>query len=125
MRSTTLLFVFVSAAFLAGCGDHQVASVKDGECKAFQRSAVEACGLTQADQDFIDDTIETGVSACKWKRPQPRTPSCADLRAEIAGLRAEVAKSRAVPQTVPPVKSVPLSPAKKRPFWRRVLGKQK
>lgn len=80
-----------------------------GECKAFKRAAVEVCGLTPADQTFIDETIERGVGACKWRRPQPRTPSCADLRAEIAQLR------RATPAVQPP--------PKKKPLWRRVIGR--
>lgn len=87
MPSKNIALLFVLAVLLAACGDKPVASVKNGECKAFQRAAVEACGLTLEDQDVLDDYVETGVSACKWKRPQPRTPSCADLRMEIAELR--------------------------------------
>lgn len=78
-----------------------------GECRAFKRAAVEVCGLTAADQAYINETIERGVGACKWQRPQPRTPSCADLRAEIAGLR------RASPVKV---KAPPPS------LWRRLTG---
>lgn len=89
MRQIALLIAFMSAALLAGCGDHPAVTVNDGECKAFRRAAVETCGLTEADQDVIDEQIERGVSACKWKRPQPRTPSCADLRKEISELRKE------------------------------------
>jgi hypothetical protein len=29
-------------------------------------------GVSQRDQDWIDDTVEAGVGACHWPRPQPR-----------------------------------------------------
>jgi hypothetical protein len=61
--------------------------VSEGECKVFRAAAVETCGLTQADQDAIDENTEAGVAACRWKRPEPRTPSCADPRIEIAAPR--------------------------------------
>lgn len=93
------------AALLAGCGDPLPGSVKGGECKVFHSAAIEACGMTLADQEFIDDTIEGGVAACRWARPAARVPSCADLRAEIATLRAKA----------PPA---PMKP-KKKPFWKR------
>jgi len=66
-----------------------VASVSGGECKAFKRAAQEVCGITVQDQQIMDYYVETGVSACRWARPQPRTPSCQDLRDEIAQLRAK------------------------------------
>jgi len=68
------------------------------------------CGITVADQAVMDDFIETGVSACRWQRPEPRTPSCTELRAEIAGLRQN---SEAKPM---PVKA----PAKKPTRWQRI-----
>lgn len=64
-----------------------MATVKNGECKAFARAAIEVCGITDTDQAAIDDYIESGVAACRWQRPDPRTPSCADLRADIDQLR--------------------------------------
>ena len=66
-----------------------MASVSGGECKAFKRAAQEVCGITVQDQQIMDYYVETGVSACRWARPQPRTPSCQDLRDEIAQLRAK------------------------------------
>ncbi len=74
------------ALSLAGCGGNQVASVKGGECKAFKRAAQEVCGITVQDQYIMDVYIATGVSACGWARPAARTPSCQQLRDEIAQL---------------------------------------
>lgn len=87
MLSKQFVLLGSLAVLLAGCGDKPVATVRNGECKAFQRAAVEACGVTLEDQDVLDDYVETGVSACKWLRPAPRTPTCADIRVEIAELR--------------------------------------
>lgn len=98
----TLVLLPTLALMLAACGDNPPVSV-NGECKAFQRVAIEACGLTIQDQSVLDDYVETGVSACKWQRPQPRTPSCADLRAEIAQLRTEKAKTTVMPVKAPPM----------------------
>lgn len=112
MRRTGLLTALPIAALaaLTGCGEQAAVTVNDGECKAFKRAAIETCGLTQADQDIIDENTERGVSACRWARPQPRVPSCDDLRAEIEALRTMQ------PRAVIPTKAPP-----KKPLWRRVL----
>lgn len=87
MRLIPPATVFVLAGLLAGCGDPRPGSVSEGECRVFRAAAVETCGLTQADQDAIDENTEAGIAACRWRRPEPRTPSCDALRAEIAALR--------------------------------------
>lgn len=116
MRSILLATLCVSAVLLAACGPKPVATVSGGECKAFARAAIEVCGLTQADQDIVDDYVEAGVQACQWRRPQPRTPSCTDLRDEIATLRARAVAAPVMAQS-------PASSPKKKPIWRRVLGR--
>jgi hypothetical protein len=63
--------------------------VSGGECKVFRQQAVEVCGLTQDDQNAIDENTEAGIAACRWRRPEPRVPSCEDLRAGIAALKAK------------------------------------
>lgn len=88
MRLIKLVTVFIAAGLLAGCGEPRPASVSDGECRVFRAAVVETCGLTQADQDAIDKNVEAGIAACRWRRPEPRTPSCDALRAEIAALQA-------------------------------------
>jgi hypothetical protein len=98
---------------LAGCGEPLPATVNKGECRAFKRAAIEVCGLTQSDQDVIDDGTERGVAACRWRRPEPRVPSCADLRAEIASLRASAMKQKLA---LPPA-------TEKKSLWRRALGR--
>lgn len=110
MRLLKLFLVCAIAAALAGCGAKPPASVKGGECKAFTRAATEICGLTELDQAAIDDYIEAGVAGCRWRRPQARTPSCADLRAEVEDLRKETAR----PAPPPPAKPTLLERIKSR-----------
>ena len=110
------------ALLLAACGDKPVASVSGGECKAFQRVAVEACGLTPADQNVLDDYVETGVGACKWRRPAERTPSCADLRGEIATLRADAAKAE---MSSTPVNAPAAAPVVKPSLFKRIFKRGK
>lgn len=113
MLTSRLLVALTLAATLAACGDPQVATVSGGECKVIQRAAVEVCGLTEQDQAFIDNSIEGGIAACRFARPQARTPSCAALRAEIAELRLSV--STPMPVKVPT----------KRKTWHDYLHRRK
>lgn len=62
----------VLAAVLAGCGTSRVASVSGGECKVFQNPGFVVKGRSSIDQDWIDETIESGISACGWKRPRAK-----------------------------------------------------
>lgn len=82
---------------LAACGKVGPASVEGGDCRIFKAEIASACGLTQDDQRIIDENAEAGIAACRWERPLPKTPTCEELRAEIAELRnrnpAPVAKT--------------------------------
>jgi hypothetical protein len=54
----------------------------------FKAEIASACGLTTDDQRIIDENAEAGLAACPaWSRPATRTPSCEELRHEIAELR--------------------------------------
>lgn len=57
---------------LGGCAHPGPASISTGECKVFDAPPYVIRGATQYDQDWIDPTIESGVGACGWKRPEPR-----------------------------------------------------
>lgn len=63
---------------LAGCAsvpDPRIATLSNGACKAFTRPQYALKGVTEYDQAWADDYIETGVGACGWKRPEPRPKS--------------------------------------------------
>lgn len=94
------------AALLAACGTSPPASVASGECKVFREEIAGVCGLTRADQDVIDENAEAGVAACRWQRPLPKTPTCEEIRAEIAELRARAAGTVPVPKAPPKKKGV-------------------
>jgi hypothetical protein len=76
---------------LGGCVTDGVGSVKGGECKVFDAPAYEIRGATQHDQDWIDPTIESGVGACKWKRPAAR-PAAWDAPGKPVQLNSTPAK---------------------------------
>lgn len=94
--------MFAAALLLAACGTPQPASVAKGECKVMARAAAQVCGITVQDQAWIDEEIEGGVAACKFARPQPRTPTCQQLRDEIAAVRDK----KPAPIPVPPKKGI-------------------
>jgi hypothetical protein len=61
---------------LAGCaGTSLPGSVLGGECKVFPRPEFAVRGQTTYDQNWVDDTVESGVGGCKWERPKPRPPA--------------------------------------------------
>lgn len=64
----------------------------------FRQEVAAVCGLTQADQDVIDENAEAGIAACRWQRPLPKTPTCQELRAAIAALRAAAGSSPPAPK---------------------------
>lgn len=43
-----------------------------GVCKTFPRPDYQIRGQTGYDQQWADETIESGVAACHWKRPNKR-----------------------------------------------------
>jgi hypothetical protein len=57
--------------------------------------------LTRADQAMIDENAEAGIAACKWQRPLPKTPTCEEIRAEIAALRAKAGQAAPLPRPAP------------------------
>lgn len=63
----------VASLVLAGCAEHgPIGSEKGGECKIFPPPKYAIRGATQYDQDWADDTVESGVGGCRWPRPAPR-----------------------------------------------------
>lgn len=58
----------LAALSLASCVTTGPATAK-GECQIFQEPTVAISGQTPDDQGWIDDTIESGVASCHWKRP--------------------------------------------------------
>jgi hypothetical protein len=52
----------------------------EGACAVFERPPYVIKGKQRVDQDWIDDTIESGVGACGWERPKPR-PTAIVLKA--------------------------------------------
>lgn len=75
-----LALFFLLPLLLGGCVTTQgPGSVTHGECKVFEAPRYAIRGATQADQDWIDPTIESGIGACKWARPVPR-PAAAESR---------------------------------------------
>jgi hypothetical protein len=61
---------------LAGCaGTSLPASVTGGECRVFPRPEYAVRGKTKYDQNWVDDTVESGVGGCKWQRPAARPPA--------------------------------------------------
>lgn len=116
MRRMMAVIVCGLAISLAGCGDRIPASVSGGESKVFNAAVIETCGLTQADQQVIDENQERGTSAFGWPKPAARVPSCEELRAQIAIMRAEneAFKSSTL---------IPPRPAPKNKTWReKILG---
>lgn len=71
MLQVKLGSVFAIAVLLAGCGTTRVASV-GGECEAFLPPTQIVTGADRYSQGWVDETVETGVAACGWKRPHGR-----------------------------------------------------
>jgi hypothetical protein len=89
---------------LTGCAGSLPASVAGGECKVFAPPDYAIRGKTQVDQNWIDDTEEAGIAACKWSRPKARPA--------VHG-----AKAQAIP--VPVKSTVPAPPPVKKHWWQR------
>jgi hypothetical protein len=70
-----LALLAVAALWLAGCQTIGPASVKNGECKIFERPEYAVRGKRTYDQDWIDSQVEGGVGGCGWRRPKPRPAS--------------------------------------------------
>jgi hypothetical protein len=94
--------------FLTACAHSLPASVGGGECHVFAPPDYAIRGKAQVDQNWIDDTEEAGIAACKWSRPKARPV------AHVA-----VKTTHAVP--LPPIRSVVAAPpAVKKHWWQRL-----
>jgi hypothetical protein len=112
-----LAMLTLTALIVTGCaGSNLPASVSGGECRVFVAAAHEMIGKTRYDQEWIDQTIESGVAACGWPRPKARPKNWDDVRSyakEVAA--APVQQRRGVIQRIKdkfkrkpaPVASVP------------------
>jgi hypothetical protein len=69
MRAVILV---TSGMFLTACASRGPASIAGGECRVFSAPDYAIRGKAQVDQNWIDDTEEAGIAACKWSRPQAR-----------------------------------------------------
>lgn len=63
-----VMIATIAALMLSACVSDRAASIK-GACDAFQAPAAPVRGKARADQRWIDGQIESGVSACGWRRP--------------------------------------------------------
>lgn len=103
---------------LGGCGTLRPGSVQAGECKVFLPPVTQVEGKAPVDQYWIDDTIESGVAGCGWKRPAPKKKAPVVKAKPKAKQPAPKAKTPEVkPPVAPPpppppvVEPVPVSPA--------------
>jgi hypothetical protein len=75
-RLPRVLAGLLLTAVLAGCaGTSLPASVTGGECRVFARPEFAVRGKTKYDQNWVDDTVESGVGGCGWQRPAARPPA--------------------------------------------------
>jgi hypothetical protein len=108
MRLIRLAGVLALAGMLAACGTKPKGSVLGSEGGAIKPPDYAIKGATDFDQRWIDETVETGVSALGWKRPAPRPPEWDRPLAPIATDAAAIAE--------PAQMGTPPKPKKKR--WR-------
>jgi hypothetical protein len=68
------MMLVASGVSLAGCvsTSDQKAATLTGACNSFVAPLEEVRGRTRRDQRWIDGQIESGVSACGWRRPRLR-----------------------------------------------------
>jgi hypothetical protein len=67
-----LVGIGTSLGACVSTSDKRAASIK-GACDSFVAPGVPVVGKRRQDQRWIDGQIESGVSACGWKRPQMPT----------------------------------------------------
>lgn len=68
-----IILILALAFPLSGClTSNGPASISGGECKVFLSPQYAVKGKTSYDQGYIDDVVESGVSACGWPRPAVR-----------------------------------------------------
>jgi major membrane immunogen (membrane-anchored lipoprotein) len=67
-----IAFVIATTILLTACqssSDKRAATIK-GACDSFVAPGSVVHGNTHTDQRWIDGQIESGVSACGWRRPR-------------------------------------------------------
>lgn len=98
---------------LSGCATTGgIALSIKGACDAFRAPAVPIKGKTKPDQLWVDDTTESGVAACGWKRPKAPAP------AKIQKVKV-AAQVEPAPAVVPEIVTMPETPkAPKLSLWQ-------
>lgn len=73
-KYANVLLLFVSGILLQACASANDAKLKSltGGCNTFPRPDYQIKGKTSYDQQWADETTESGVIACKWDRPENR-----------------------------------------------------
>ena len=117
-RVGAVLLMVGLGLLLTGCATkpppQRVATLQTGLCKSgLHTPHYEVKGLTQYDQDWVDETTERLVGACHQPRPQPRPKEWTTH--EVAGKKIPVPPP-ADAETKPP------APAKKK-LWDRIRGR--
>jgi major membrane immunogen (membrane-anchored lipoprotein) len=67
-----IAFVIAATLLLTACqssSDKRAATIK-GACDSFVAPVNVVQGKTRTDQRWVDGQIESGVSACGWRRPR-------------------------------------------------------
>lgn len=112
--------IALAAILLAGCSTTSgITSIAGGEAKVFEAPKYEVRGVTQYDQDWIDNAVEGGIGAFGWPRPAERPPGL-DKRPAVHAApvvkrpsflkRLKARVSRAPPPIVPPATQWPATP---------------
>ena len=109
MNIPNILSICFVSILISGCAGSLPASVSGGECKVFAPPDYAIRGKTQVDQNWIDDTEESGIAACKWSRPKARP--------------IVVSHAKATP--LPPVRSTAVAPPHVKKHWWQRLRKTK
>lgn len=116
------------ALIVGGCGHRLPASVAGGECRVFVAPIDEVRGKAKSDQNWIDDTVESGVAGCGWERPKKKKV------VKKAQSKKKVVKPKVVEKVTPQVEPTPVvepvppfnpESAPKEPWWKRVWNKMK
>ena len=112
LRNFVLLVAL--ALMVAGCGTSLPASVRGGECKVFTAPKYAPVSNVADDQEWIDETVESGVGGCGWERPKKRPkPTPAAKKVTIRAVKIPLPLSK--PQVAP----IDLAPAPL-PWWRQL-----
>lgn len=85
---------------LTGCATSGALSIK-GACNSFVAPITAVAGKTPPDQEWVDETTESGISACGWPRPKARPVA---LKKKVP---MPVARPVAAPVPVPELHEVP------------------